>query len=91
MNGNRRGAESPERSIRTRIEADEIAVWKPEAENVISLLQAIGTSAESDVIPYLARRELRSVHLDHWPEIAPAGQHVLNDIAPVAESGCTTC
>src|SRR5205823_11845464 len=65
------------------LEAHEIAAWQPEAENAISLLQVIATSAESDVIRYLARRELRSVHLDHWPAIAPAVQHAMNGIIPV--------
>ena len=62
---------------------DEIAAWQPEAETAISLLQAIGTSAESDLIRFLARRELRSVHLDHWPAIAPAVQGALNSVTPV--------
>ena len=42
-------------------------------------------SATSDVIRFLARRELRAVHQDHWPQIAPTVQKALKD-APAVPS-----
>lgn len=65
------------------LETDEVAVWQAEAEKAISLLQGIAESATSEVIRFLARRELRSAHQDHWPQIAPAVQKALQAGTPV--------
>ncbi len=65
------------------LDASEIAVWQPEAEKAISLLQRIAVSANSEVIRFLARRELRSAPQDHWPQIGPALERSLNEAKPV--------
>ena len=65
------------------LEAGEVSVWQPEAEAAISLLQKVAESANSEVIRFLARRELRSARQDHWPQIAPALQKALNEVKPV--------
>jgi hypothetical protein len=65
------------------LESSEIAVWQPEAEEGIATLQAIAQSAHSEVVRYLARRELRSAPQDHWPQIAPSLEHALEEIEPV--------
>ena len=66
------------------LDASEISVWQPEAERAISLLQSIAGSANSEVIRFLARRELRSARQDYWPQIAPSLQNALTEIAPVS-------
>jgi hypothetical protein len=65
------------------LESKEITVWQQEAEVAIEHLKNISAKASSDVIRFLARRELRSVHQDHWPEIAPAVQNALKVASPV--------
>jgi hypothetical protein len=76
--------EAPRGPFGRGLEEHEIAVWQSEAENAAELLQTIGTSADSDVIRYLARRELRSAHQDHWPQLAPGLQRALSALSPVA-------
>jgi hypothetical protein len=65
------------------LDATEIAVWQTEAEKAISLLQKIAQSDESVIVRFLARRELRSTHQDHWPQIAPEVQKALKESTPV--------
>jgi hypothetical protein len=65
------------------LESSEVAVWQPESEKAISLIQMIAESAASEVIRFLARRELRSAPQEHWPQIAPALKKALKESKPV--------
>lgn len=62
---------------------DEITAWRPEAETACAVLQTIATTADSELVRYLARRQLRSVHQDHWPQIAPLVQQAVLATPPV--------
>ena len=65
------------------LDASDISVWQPEAERAISLLQSIAGSVNSEVIRFLARRELRTARQDYWPQIATSLEKALTEIAPV--------
>ncbi len=64
------------------LEARDIAVWQTEAERAIGVLQEVARSGGSDVVRYLARRELRSIHRDHWREISVAVDRALVETPP---------
>jgi len=65
------------------LDDEEVAVWHTEADSVIGHLKEVANLARSDVIRFLARRELRAVHQDHWPQIATAIQKALEDVPAV--------
>ena len=65
------------------LDDNEVVVWQSEAEHVIECLMHIAQTAASEVTRFLARRELRSIHQDHWPQIAPAVERALEATMPV--------
>ena len=65
------------------LDDNEVVVWQSEAEHVIECLMRIAQTAAPEVIRFLARRELRSIHQDHWPQIAPAVETALDTTMPV--------
>ena len=65
------------------LDDNEVVVWQSEAEHVIECLMRIGQTAAPEVIRFLARRELRSIHQDDWPQVAPAVETALDTTMPV--------
>ena len=65
------------------LEDEEVAVWQSEAEQVVEYLTRVAQEGPSEVIRFLARRVLRSIHRDHWPQIAPAVEGALQVAPPV--------
>ncbi len=65
------------------LDDEEVAVWQGEAEHVIECLTRVAQEAPSEVIRFLARWELRSIHRDHWSQIAPAVERALETALPV--------
>ena len=65
------------------LEANEVAVWQSETERAISLLRRVSEAATSEVIRFLARRELRATRQDYWPQIAPTVRAALEGAAAV--------
>ena len=65
------------------LDDNEVAVWQSEAEHVIECLMRIAQKAPSEITRFLARRELRSIHRDHWPQIVPALERALEATTPV--------
>ena len=66
------------------LDDEKVAVWQAEAEHVIACLTRVAQEASSEVTRFLARQELRSIHRDHWPQIAPAVERALEATVPVS-------
>ena len=66
------------------LDDEKVAVWQAEAEHVIACLTRVAQEASSEVTRFLARQELRSIHRDHWPQIAPAVERALKAAVPVS-------
>ena len=66
------------------LDDEKVAVWQAEAEHVIKSLTRVAQEASSEVTRFLARQELRSIHRDHWPQIAPAVEKALETVVPVS-------
>lgn len=66
------------------LKVEEVAAWEPEAETAIAILIRVAESASSEVIRFLARRELREASREHWPALAPKLERALSSCPRVA-------
>lgn len=74
---------SPRGAFGNELDSEEIVAWQVEAEGAISLLQEIATSATTEVVRYIARRALREVPRQNWPELTPILDNALKNCPPV--------
>jgi hypothetical protein len=62
----------------------EVAAWQPEAELAIAAIHDVANGAASEVVRFLARRQLREVSRQHWPQIAQTLENALKTCPSVA-------
>lgn len=63
----------------------EVDAWIPEAQDMLRRLASIAAEPTPEVTRYLARRKLRQVRPEHWPELSAALKKALQDAPPVAD------
>jgi hypothetical protein len=66
---------------------EEVAAWLPEAREIVQHLEDIATNAPSQVTRYFARRELREVPQEHWPELTPSVRKAVAHTGAIEREG----
>jgi len=69
------------------VDEEEVATWLPEAKRAAGLLQTIASDVPTDLIRYLARRQIRDVARGYWPDLDPSLDAALDDSPAVAAEG----
>jgi len=79
--------DAPRGPLGRGLEPSEQALWKPEATFAIELLMDIANRAPHEVIRYAARRQLREVVSEYWPDIAQEVEGAVRNCPSVPAEG----